>query len=105
MNVAPIKVLLVEADPADARSVETKLSAARIARFTVTHVVQTQEAMRCLVEGPPDVVLLGSQDSNGLHAMARLHLQAPSVPIIVLSAEDDETVALEAMREGRRIIS
>ena len=100
MNVAPINVLLVEADPADARSIETKLLAARIARFTVTHVAQIEEAMRCLVEWPPDVVLLSSQDSNGLDAMARLHLQAPWVPIIVLSAEDDETEALGAMREG-----
>ncbi|MDB5293775.1 MAG: hypothetical protein JWL69_5016 [Phycisphaerales bacterium] len=97
---APIKVLLVEADAADARSVETKLLAARIARFTVTRVAQAEEAMLHLARGRADVVLLSSQDGKGLDAMPRLHLQAPSVPIIVLTAEDDETVALGAMREG-----
>ena len=100
MSGGPIKVLLVEADPADAKSVETKLLAARIARFAVTHVARVEDALLYLVEGRPDVVLLSSQDSKGLDAIASLHIQAPSVPIIVLAAEDDEAVALGAMREG-----
>jgi PAS domain S-box-containing protein len=100
VKALPINVLLVEADPADAQSAEAKLSAARIARFEVTHVPDVERALRRLIEDRPDVILLSSRNSKGLDAMGRLHLQAPSVPIILLTSEDDETAALVAMRGG-----
>ena len=101
MSGAPIKVLLVEADPADARAVQAKLAAAGIARFEVSRVAQAEEAMRYLDRGRPDVVLLSFDDGKSMDAMARFHSQAPSVPVIVLTAEDnDQAAAIGAMRGG-----
>jgi two-component system NtrC family sensor kinase len=100
VNGAPVKVLLVEADPADARAVETKLETAQIANFRVECVTNDRDAMLSLAQGHPDVVLLSSQAGKGVDFRGRLRAQAPSTPIIVLTTEDDETVALGAMREG-----
>lgn len=49
-----------------------------------------------------DCVLLdlGLPDADGLEALKRIHRLAPSLPIVVLSGEDDETIALLAVREG-----
>jgi PAS domain S-box-containing protein len=103
VNGAPIKVLLVEADPADARAVEAKLAAAAdVAQFMVTRVARPDDALARLAAGPPaDVVLLSSNHDNGSDSMARLRALAPSVPVIVLTAAgDDPVAALGAVRQG-----
>jgi len=100
VDAPPINVLLVESDAADARSVEAKLSAARIARFNLAHVPNVGAAIERLLEHRPDVILLSSRNGGGLEAMACLQDQAPSVPIILLTAEDNEAAALEAIRGG-----
>src|SRR5690242_8130571 len=49
-----------------------------------------------------DVLLLdlGLPDANGLDALERLQREFPSLPIIILSATDEDEVALEAVRRG-----
>jgi PAS domain S-box-containing protein len=101
MNGAPIKVLLVEADPADARAVEGKLASAGIAHFEVVRVARPEEAFSHLAEGWPDVLLLGFDDGEGSEAIARLRSKAPSVPVVVLTVSaSDQAAGLGAMREG-----
>ena len=96
-----IKVLLIEADPADARTVEAKLAGTGVAGFEVTRVARADEAVAYLSQQPPDVVLLSSNDRNGPNVIAGLHAKAPSVPVIVLTTEDnDQAAAIGAMREG-----
>jgi len=55
-----------------------------------------------LVKGEFDVVLLdlGLPDSQGLDVLRKVRAQAPAVPIVVLTGLDDETLALQAMRQG-----
>jgi PAS domain S-box-containing protein len=96
----PINVLLIEADPADARAVADKLAATGIAKFEVTRVAFVDAALSKLADGHADVVLLSNTGVNGLEAVARLRTAAPSVPVIMLTAKDDEAAALGAMREG-----
>jgi len=100
VDAPPINVLLVEPEAADARSLEAKLSAARIAHFNVTNVSDIDAATASLIQHRPDVILLSSRNGSSMDAMARLQHQAPSVPIILLTAHDDDTVALEAIRGG-----
>ena len=100
VDAPPINVLLVESDAADARSVEARLSAAPIARFSITRVSDVGAATTSLLAHRPDVILLSSRNGSGLEAMARLQHQAPSVPIILLTTKDDEAAALEAIRGG-----
>jgi PAS domain S-box-containing protein len=100
VDAPPIKVLLVEPEAADARSLQAKLSAARIAHFNVTNVTDIDAATASLLEHRPDVILLSSRNGSSMDAMARLQHQAPSVPIILLTGHDDDTAALEAIRGG-----
>jgi two-component system NtrC family sensor kinase len=98
---ASIKVFLVESDPADAAAVEGKLAAAGIGRFDVSRIAGVEKAVSCLSEARPDVILLSSQDGKSVSEIARFHAQAPWVPIIVLTDEDeDQAAAIGAMREG-----
>lgn len=98
---AAVKVLLVEADPADAGTVEGKLAAAGIGRFDVVRVSTTQEAISRLGDAKPHVILLGAEDGKSASEIARFHARAPWVPVIVLTdQENDQAAALGAMREG-----
>jgi PAS domain S-box-containing protein len=49
-----------------------------------------------------DVLLLdlGLPDANGLDALGQLQTKFPALPIIILSATDEDEVALEAVRRG-----
>ena len=98
---AAVKVLLVEADPAEAGAVEAKLSAAGFGRFDVANVSRSDAAISYLASQRPDVILLSSEDGNSASTIAKLHAQAPWVPVIVLTGEDnDQAAAMVAMREG-----
>ena len=105
-----IRVLLVEDDPGDARLVGTLL---RIAfplpdavvspqPYTVTHVVRLQEAVALLGTRPIDVILLDLSlpDAEGLQALTRLYAHVPWMPIVVMSANRDEALALTGVRSG-----
>jgi len=49
-----------------------------------------------------DVILsdLGLPDSSGINAIEKLKIAAPHMPIIVMSGQDDETVAMNAVQVG-----
>lgn len=101
MSGAPIKVLLVGADPTDASEVEAKLACAGISRFEVARVDESDQAISSLAEAKPDVILLSSADGDSAKEIARFHSQTPWVPVVVLTDEDeDQAAALGAMREG-----
>src|SRR3954471_3051619 len=46
------------------------------------------------------VLDLGLPDSSGLDSLRRLHAEFPELPIVVLTALEDENIALQALREG-----
>lgn len=95
----PIKVLLVEDNPGDARLIAESLPSSRFELRTCDRLADLRQA---LAAGPVDIILLdlGLPDGQGLdsfHAAARL---APGIPIVVLSGLSDEDVAVNAVREG-----
>ena len=72
-------------------------------RFHV--VAQTNrldEGIRRMQGGEADVVLLDLSlvDSRGVETFAKAHAEVPDLPIIVLSGEDDEEIALETVHRG-----
>jgi signal transduction histidine kinase/HPt (histidine-containing phosphotransfer) domain-containing protein len=97
-----IRVLLLEDDPADARLVEHMLR--RISRpgFIVETCGRLAKATARLAEGDVDVVLadLSLPDSSGLATLTALTGAAPDLPVVVLTGNDDDVLAIEALKHG-----
>jgi PleD family two-component response regulator len=102
MSGAPIKILLVEDNPTDARMAAELLGGD--AGFELTHVERLSEAASRLAEGGFDAVLLDLMlpDSSGLATVNSVQDRAPDVPIIVFSGfgAEDILFAREAVRGG-----
>jgi signal transduction histidine kinase len=99
---SPVKVLLVEDNPGDARLTIEALKEAGTHRFAVTHVERLADAQTRLRDEPFDLVLLDLSlpDAKGLSTVRRVEGADPSIPIVVLSGFDNETLALEAVQAG-----
>ncbi len=101
-NEDRIRVLLVEDSPSDARLLCEFLQDYPPQKFAIEAVERLEEAIRLVAEKVFDVVLLDLTlpDSTGLDTCTRMRRAAPRVPIVVLTGVDDETMALEALRQG-----
>jgi DNA-binding response OmpR family regulator len=102
MTESPITVLLIEDNPGDARLIQEILREETSARFTVQHADRLATGLERLAAGGIDVVLLDLSlpDSHGLDTFHQVHARSPQVPIIVLTALDDEAVAIETLQSG-----
>jgi PAS domain S-box-containing protein len=88
MDDKPIKVLLIEDNPGDARLVQEMLVEARGAAFDLECADRLSAGLEYIADDGADVVLLdlGLPDSQGLETFDRTYAQAPEVPILVLLA-------------------
>lgn len=98
----PIQILLVEDNSADVRLLRELLKEISAGGFVLTVVSRIAEALAKLAAESFDVVLtdLSLPDSRNLDSFHELHSAAPTVPIIVLSGLDDESLAASAVRDG-----
>ena len=118
MNVAPLRILVVEDNPGDARLIEYLLSQRPSEPVTVVRAMSVDIAERLIAAEALgralasqsrvadfqefDLVLLdmglpGIEPERVVGWMLKL---APWLPIVVLSGRTDETVALQAVRDG-----
>lgn len=97
----PIRLLLVEDNPADARLLQLILTETE-ERFHVTHAGQLSDALELLHAETYDAILLDLTlpDSYGMGTLEQVLLAAPRAPILVLTGLNDETLAVEAIRKG-----
>jgi len=102
MGVRPIKVLLIEDSPGDARLLREALAEANDAAFGLEFVDRLSIGLRRLSEGGIDLALLdlGLPDSQGLDTLDRVQTEAPDVPIIVLTGTQDEGLGVKAVQIG-----
>src|SRR5690348_6763684 len=102
MTEEPIKVLLIEDNPGDARLISEILSEETTARFSLEHALRLEEGLERLDVAGADVVLLDLSlpDSLGIDTFRQVTARAPEVPVIVLTALDDEDVAVEVLQGG-----
>lgn len=97
-----IKVLLIEDNPGDILLIQEFLKAVTTTVVELIPTQQLDEALNYLVNQSCDVILLDLSlpDSQGLDTFVKTHNQAKSIPIIVLTGMDDETLALRAVQAG-----
>ena len=95
-------LLLVEDSPDDAEFLARSLTRAKKARFTVTRVASLARAVELLAGTSFDAVLvdLTLPDSQGLETVERALSAAGSAPLIVITGQDDEQLAIAAVQSG-----
>lgn len=97
-----VKVLLVEDNVGDARIVREYLKETSPGQFDLTCVERLTEALAWLDENSVDVILLDLSlpDATGLDTIVQMRTTALNLPIVVLTGQNDESLALQAVREG-----
>ena len=97
----PLRVLLVEDDPAYARLVQERVR--DLPDLTLIAIAPTLgDGIARAHHDAPEVVMLdlGLPDSEGIATIIAFHVAHPRLPVVVLSGLDDIDLALEAMRHG-----
>ena len=97
-----INILLVEDTPADVEIMREAMALEKGQDFNITVVGRLADALGFLGRASADVVLLDLQlpDAKGLESVERVRAQAPQVPIVVLTASDNDALALSALQRG-----
>src|SRR4249920_1054036 len=96
------KVLLIEDNPGDARLIREMLAEEPDAPFSLHTADRLAHGLEQLSAGETVLVLLDLSlpDSFGLETFAKVYAHSPQIPIIVLTGNDDQTVALSAVKGG-----
>ncbi len=96
------KVLLIEDNPGDARLICEMIAEDPDAPFSVECAERLSHGLERLSAGHTGLVLLDLSlpDSLGLETFAKVYAHSPTVPIIVLTGNDDANVALSAVKSG-----
>jgi signal transduction histidine kinase len=94
-------VLLIEDNPGDADLVRLRLVESN-PLLDVSCVSRLADGIASLKEKPPSLVLLDLNlpDSQGAETFRRLLEKAPEVPVVVLSGQDDQALAIKALQQG-----
>lgn len=97
-----LDVLLVEDNPGDASLFKTVLAECQAPKFDILHLESLGEALAHLVKQAPDVVVLdlGLPDAHRMDAVQKIRSQAPSVPIVVLTSVEDESLGMATVKHG-----
>lgn len=102
MDKQQIHVLLVEDSPSDARLQRHRFSRLDPTEWQLHHVERLADAIESCANLPIDVVLLDLNlpDADGLETVTEFREAIPHLPIVVLTGNNDEALALGAMAHG-----
>src|ERR1700692_1306896 len=101
MEREPARILLIEDNPGDADLVRRRLGEGK-SDVQVNCVPRLADALACLDAETPTLVLLDLNlpDSHGAETFRRIMQKAPNVPVVILSGQDDEVLAIKAVHLG-----
>ncbi len=96
------EVLLVEDNRIDAQLIRRLLRRVSASYYRITHVRTLNDAVLSADELAPDVILadLNLPDSRGTDTVASLQTAYPEIPLIIVSAWEDEAVSLRSVKAG-----
>jgi signal transduction histidine kinase len=101
MEHEPAQILLIEDNPGDADLVRLRLVESK-SEVHVNCVPRLSDALACLETTTPALVLLDLNlpDSHGAETFRRIMQKAPNVPVVILSGQEDENLAIKAVHLG-----
>jgi len=101
MNNGHTHVLLIEDNPGDADLVRLRLVEAD-SGVEVSSVNRLADGLAFMAKESPSVVLLDLNlpDSRGADTFRKVLEKAPGVPVVILSGQDDEALAMKALHQG-----
>lgn len=101
MEQPTTNVLLIEDNPGDADLIRLRLVESKSA-VNIDCVQRLSDGLAALAKQSPSVVLLDLNlpDSQGADTFRRLIDSAPGIPVVVLSGQDDEALAVKAVHQG-----
>lgn len=102
MKSAKVKILHIEDNEGDIRLLKELLNNARGGKYEITTGVTLKGGLAQLADNEFDVVLtdLNLPDADGVNTVTRIQEQDSSVPIIVISGQDSEELALQVVQSG-----
>jgi diguanylate cyclase (GGDEF)-like protein len=102
MSSTSLTILLVEDNPGDIRLVRELLAADQSESFTLVTADRQETALAILDSQDITAILLDIElpDSSGLNTLLKIHANAPSIPIVVLSSIADEGLAVRSVQQG-----
>jgi two-component system cell cycle sensor histidine kinase/response regulator CckA len=97
----PLQLLLVEDDTADAYLIQATLEEAGV-EAEWRHVLRLADIDFCTIGDWADCALvdLSLPDSHGLETVSKLLTSVPGLPVVVVSGNSDQALALAAVHEG-----
>jgi signal transduction histidine kinase len=102
MDTSPIRVLLIEDDLGDADLITEFLDFVKSTPFQITHHRCLQEVLQPRDQDAYDVILLDLSlpDSFGLETVEQVYNKFATIPIVILSGLEDESLATIAVQKG-----
>jgi diguanylate cyclase (GGDEF)-like protein len=103
VHAGPISVLLLSADLQTAQLIDELLDATLSRTQLLTHPEWDAAAAQALVDHPSCCILLDvppNAQGAAMEMLAYVRLSAPEAPIVMLSAGEDEALALDAVKAG-----
>ena len=97
-----LTLLLIEENLSTSTTLQELIPRAGKNPFVIRKAENLEQAILCLAEGKIDVILLNLMlpDSKGLDTFITVSEKAPQLPIVILSNQDDENIALKSVQLG-----
>ena len=101
MSQSSTHVLLIEDNPGDADLVRLRLVESNPA-VDVNCVSRLADGLTSLEQNSPSLVLLDLNlpDSQGAETFRKILEKAPGIPVVILSGQDDQALAIKALHQG-----
>lgn len=98
----PVQVLLIEDNIIDARFLGVDFQKRGQSQFLLHTVPRLDDAVKLLRTKRIDIILLDLflEEIQGLETLSAVRSAAPDIPVVVLTALNDEGLALQALKHG-----
>ncbi len=97
-----IDVILVDDNPSDVALINSYLSKSSNEQFSLTSFARINDAIDELTKNSYNIMLLDLSlpDGSGIRILNKAHQVVPDMPIIIITNEEDDELALKAVKSG-----